>query len=115
MKTDMDNPMKTVKPTKKKLQVTFSNGDTFQIPAHNIAHARADYYARRDEEKGDGKYDEIYPEEYLFSCSNSELLDWAANNCNFSDFKDVAVKIKNIKDFSHEKEWCNADIKIKRE
>lgn len=93
----------------KSLQITFSDGSIWRIPALFIANHRADYYVKKDKDTTLEKEIEfVLTDEY-------ELEDWAKNNMDFRDVKEVAVRVKCPKDCDYDKEWCNAEYVTIRE
>jgi hypothetical protein len=88
------------------LIVTFSDQSQWEIPAKHIAHERAKYYAGpRDTETYNQEYD-------LAMKDQSEILDWAKNNINWSDVRRFARQIKFAQLAPYEDEWCNAEMKV---
>ena len=80
-----------------------------------IADDRATYYADRDCGKLDNKntieWKKVYQEEYKITLEDEEeLLDWARNNTDWDDVKDVAEKAEG-KPINKSKEWTNAEMK----
>jgi len=82
----------------KYIQVTFSDGKKYNILATVIAHERAIYYANHDE--GEQKIEptnewkEVYRIEFDLTLEDdSELLDWASNNMDWSDVEGRAVLV----------------------
>lgn len=69
----------------KYLRVTMPDGSKWDVPARLIAENRAKHYADDP--------DSSYEEEYEFTMSDDfELKDWAANNMDWDDVKEFAVK-----------------------
>jgi len=89
------------------VQVTFSNGEGYNIPASLIAENRAEYYANKFE--GDeGSYDEIFEKEYEFTLNERlELLDWLSNNMNWCDVENEAERVEK-EEIDKESEFVNA-------
>lgn len=88
--------MKTKKPTEPQLQITFPNGQVYQVPVAIIAKSRADYYAKNDCGQDPSlDYAATYQVEYEYSMeSKDELLDWVRNNMDFSpDLEKYVVEI----------------------
>lgn len=99
----------------KYLIVTMSDNSQWKIPAQYIAEQRAEYYATRDCEKDKSlDYTTIFKEEVKYALkSNSEIEDWASNNMNWVDVKDIAVEMPSKKkEMDFEDEWTNADKEI---
>lgn len=88
---------------------------TFDIPAKIIADERAKYYAQRDNERGEDTYQHIWQEEFEYTMSdNSELLDWASNNTDWSDVERFAVLVETpeLTKPDLNKAWINAERKV---
>ena len=89
------------------LSVEFSDGSTFRIPIGIIALNRAEYFAKKEGGDDPVKYSTIFEEEYQYTLGDSaELLDWAANNMNWSDVEEYAIQI-DTKSADFEEEWPN--------
>jgi hypothetical protein len=59
----------------------------WDIPCEEIAKDRAKYYANADP-------DTTYETEFAYTMSkDTELLDWASNNMDWADVKDVATQV----------------------
>jgi hypothetical protein len=83
------------------------DGSKYDVPAEVIARSRALNYS-----DGDESCDE-YRNEYDFTIKDPyELKDWAANNMNWSDVQDYAVKAMepNLGDF--QEGWMNGEKEI---
>jgi len=92
------------------VQITFSNGEKYNIPESVIAEDRAEYYANKFE--GDeGSYDEIFEKEYEFALNDRlELLDWLSNNMNWCDVEHEAERVEK-EDIDKSEEFVNAEKK----
>ena len=104
----------------KRLRVKFSDGKAYDIPAEYIARQRAEYYAEGDVVRSiKEEYKEEYREKAIqyeieYALNNFyEIYDWACNNMDWKDVKDVAVLVDapHLK-VDYEKEWCNANMKL---
>ena len=90
------------------MSVEFSDGSIFRIPIGIIALDRADYFAKKEGGNDPVKYSTVYEEEYQYTLSSdAELLDWAANNMNWSNLEDYAIEVDK-KGVDFEQEWPNA-------
>ena len=101
----------------KYLRVRFSNGEEYDIPAEFIARERAEYYVTRDIDRGDTKEEdckkEIQAEIEFALKDDSEIVDWAFNNMDWEDVKEVAQKVEvEPEKINYEREWCNIDHDI---
>lgn len=108
----------------KYLDVTFSDGNEFLVPATVVAEERAAYFAgvdaARDFDSTTASYkeifDRVYKEELEYTIGdNFELKDWAWNNMDWQDVKNQAIhltpKIRRVSNFYDE--WVNVDIAIR--
>jgi hypothetical protein len=92
----------------KYLRVTMPDGSQWDIPAEIVADDRAKYYAKIDT-------DTTYKEEYEYTLSDdSEIFDWAANNMNWDDVKDHAVKVSeyHMTAADFQEGWVNGEKEI---
>ena len=101
----------------KKLRVTFSNGEVYDIPAEYIARQRAGYYINNDIAQGDVEEkdrESAIQKEIEYALEDSyEIYDWAANNMNWEDVKDEATFVDApVLEIDYEKEWTNVDKEI---
>jgi hypothetical protein len=83
----------------KHLTFKTEDGATWAVPAEVIAHDRATHYAE------DG-----YKEEFEFTMSDdSELIDWAANNMNFSEVEAQVFLFKPAPSQDMQEAWVNGE------
>jgi len=99
------------------LRVTMPDGSQYDVPADIIASNRAAYYAERDTKTTCGaKYDKAFKEEYDYTLDNDdEIMDWSANNMNWSDVKSLAKKVEDSGKLSAEdfqEGWVNGEKEI---
>lgn len=88
------------------LRVTMPDGSQWDVPARLIADSRARYYAANDP-------DTTYQEEYDYTINDAyEIEDWAANNMNWSDVAEHAVKAEDPEDVDYQEGWVNGDKRI---
>ena len=100
---------------KKYLIVTMSDNSQWQIPAQFIAEQRAEYYAKRDYEKNKSlNYQTLFEDEVEYALTDEdEIIDWASNNMNCVDVKDIAEELPSRKkELDFEDEWTNANKEI---
>ncbi len=95
---------------KRYVEIKFSNGDKFRIPATTIAHARATHYANHDEGEQKGEHTdewmEVYKDERAYTLGDKyELTDWLWNNMDWKDVKEDAIAISEKQDYDHDKHW----------
>lgn len=88
----------------KYIEVTFPNGEKWQIPARIIADDRALYYEKLDE-------DCEYQDEYNYALENNDiLLDWAQGDMNWEDVEHSAIRIAPATPLTEEQKneaWIN--------
>jgi hypothetical protein len=95
------------------LQFTMGDGSVWEMQAEEIAKRRADYYATRDHEQEGLDYQKVYEEEYAYTLSDSyELTDWACNNMDWSEIKELSVVVQPPRDIDYEAEWAFAQREI---
>lgn len=94
----------------KKIEITFSNGEVYSIPAKFIAEDRADYFAAKFEGE-EGTYKEIFEKEMWVLDDKLELLDWVNNNMDWGDVKDDVTYERTI-DIDKSEEFLYADKEI---
>lgn len=96
----------------KKLRVTFSNGECYDIPLDVIAKNRAEYYVKLDTLGGDDCLQE-YEKEFKIGIEHSQFsVDWAFNNMDWSDLEKHAVLVENDNLINKEEEWINVDWEV---
>jgi len=93
----------------KSVEVKFSNGDRFRIPAKTIAKPRAEYYANKDVgeqeyAKPTSEWLKMYNDE-LHNIDDYDLTDWLFNNMDWKDVKEDAIAISEKQDYDHDKHW----------
>ena len=98
----------------KYLIVEFSDRKRYAIPAEVIATHHAKVVAKEEFDRGWGKYDVIYKEEFDFAIEDEiELIEYASNNMDWKDVKDQAVLLETkIEPTDYDKEWTNAKMEI---
>ena len=92
----------------KQIEITFSNGDVYSVPAEVVAKDRAEYYAERFEGE-EGTYEEIVEREMQVVNDKWEILDWMSNQMNWEDVKEDTEYIENRMTVDKESEFVNAD------
>lgn len=105
--------------TNKYIEITFSNGKTYHIPAYVIAHSRATHYANVDEgEQTKDPYPpawtKVYNEERTITLQDDgELMDWASNSMDWEDVeKEAILESTNVKEVNLHKEWIHRDKSV---
>jgi hypothetical protein len=97
------------------LIVTMSDNSQWKIPAQFIADRRAKYYSESDCKKDPTLLlAVVYNQEFEYALKNEEeIIDWASNNMNWSDVKDIATELPSKKkELDFEDEWPNANKEI---
>jgi hypothetical protein len=80
-----------IEQTNKKIYIKLANRQTYAVSAHEVAHDRADYYARNDQSTS-------YEEEYEYTANEShELLDWLYNQMSWWELKPQFVEEEKLK------------------
>lgn len=109
----------TLKTMDKYIEVKFSDGKVFAVPAILIAQDRADYYLRRDVndmkgEVSEEQMNEMLREEIDFALDNDfELIDWFENNMLWSEVEDEVRLLKEeVVVVDREREYVNAPKKV---
>src|SRR5688500_98535 len=91
----------------KYLRITMpSDNSVWDVPVDVIAKAAANYWAERDPDTTYGIEFDHYMNE------NSEVLDWAVNNMNWSDISDHAVRVCIDESVDYEQDYTFADMEI---
>lgn len=89
--------------------VEMEDGSKWAVPVRFIAEHRAKYFSEKDGVSLEESLEEdTVP---LFDEDEYEIHDWAANNLNFSDVKDVA-KMISPPDVNYEDGWANGEYEI---
>ena len=92
--------------------VTMEDGSKWAVPVRFIAEHRAKYFAEKDGVSiAESLNEDTAP---LFDSDDYEIHDWAANNLNFSDVKDVAKMISSP-DVDYENGWANGEYEIQEQ
>ncbi len=88
----------------KKMRIIFPCNEVYDVPAEFIARQRAEYYEEEEKE---------IQSEIDFALNNEyEIIDWASNNMDWKDVKEVAQKVENTEKSDLETMWTNAEKKI---
>jgi hypothetical protein len=96
----------------KYLRVTMPDGSRWDIPVNTIARNRAENY--KDEFDGDierSLKEDTLP---LFAEDEYEIKDWAANNMDWDDVREVAIPAppKPTAKADYQEGWMNGEKKI---
>ncbi len=100
------------------VQVTFSNGEKFEVAGLVIAHPRATYYTNADHgiltTKNHAEWTEHHTKELDYALNNGEeLLTWIQNNMNWADVKQYAKKLPmQDHNVDFEKEFLDAKFEV---
>lgn len=96
---------------KKRLIVTMPDGSRWGVPVDIIARDRAKHYAK----EFDGDVERSLAEDTvpLFESDDFEIIDWAANNMNWSDVKDHAGRMAHsTPEPDYQEGWVNGDKEV---
>ena len=108
----------------KVLRVEMPDGTEWDIPAEVIARNRTEYYsAGRGKTYKDGKLvwqepsfkpgSKEWDEEWKQSMQDDEIMDWAANNMDWKDVKEFAVRVpKKENPRKYDDDWTNAEMRV---
>lgn len=104
----------------KHVRITFSNGETYEIPALKIGNNRGKYFADKQfghqdiTEAPDPQWTNIYRAERDIAIKdNEQLIDWAENNMNWEDIESDAVLIPvDNSDLDKHAEWLKNEKTI---
>lgn len=86
--------------TMKYLRVTMPDGSRWDVPAETIARNKANHYADEPDEFENTMKDE------------DDLMDWAANNMNWSDVAGCAIKVLASAPVDFQEGWMNGEKEI---
>lgn len=96
------------------VKITFPNKERFLVPASVIAKARTDYYAIHVDGHEAGSKE--WQEEYNHSISDDyEITDWLANNMDWVDIKEHAVKLEEDEGYDYDKGFFEAETEVVEE
>lgn len=90
----------------KYLRVTMPDGSKWDVPLSVVVEDVVSHYANRN---GDprGNIETIYDD-----MDNSDFIDWARNNMNWSDVEGHAAKSSDAELPDFQEGWCNGDHEI---
>lgn len=96
--------------SEKYLRVTMPDGSRWDVPVSTIAFDRAKHY----ENEFDGNLARSLMEDTvpLFEKYEAAVVDWASNDMNWDDVKDVAVRVTEPVEFDWEEGWANGEKEI---
>lgn len=93
------------KPKEKYLRVTMPDGSKWDIPARRIALNRAEHYGKNSAP--------VISVEFGFAMRNhDELIDWAANNMDWSDVKNEAINVRTPDQPDYQEGWVNGEKEV---
>ena len=95
----------------KMLQIDMPDGSVWQVPAVLVAEHRAAYYAEKDTGSTEGKaYERSLAEELEIALGDAdELIDWGANNMDWTDVSDKATMVSGPPAVDFQEGWCNGE------
>jgi hypothetical protein len=97
----------------KVIRVTMPDGARYDVSVGVVAAHIAAEFAAEKGPKGTPEYDsefELIEAETLQN--NDMLLDWAANNMNWSDVEDVAVLVESAPEIDYQEGWVNGEKEV---
>lgn len=97
--------------TTRYLTLTLDDGSVYGVPVDVIARNRAENY--KDEFANDLTRSLIEDTVPLFESDKGEIVDWAANNMNWSDVKDHATQLRGPDPIDFEEVWRTAKMGVK--
>lgn len=87
-----------------------SDASVWSVPYRFVAEHRAEYYATQVAVVPSGK--EAFDAE-LASQDDSDVVDWAKNNLNWSDVSHLAVKVLSpARTVDYADGWCNGPMVV---
>lgn len=99
------------------LHVTMEDGSIWAVSADIIAVNRARYFAEQEAKSG-GDYGDALNREFDYTIADDyELMDWAANNMNWSDVASHAVQVytpPRLSDEQFQQGWVSGEQKVVR-
>ena len=95
---------------KQRMIVTMPDGSRWGVPVAIIARDRATHYA--SEFGGDVERSLAEDSVPLFEESEFEIIDWAANNMNWSDVAPHAVRMAESEPADYQEGWVNGDKQL---
>ena len=95
----------------KYLRVTMPDSSKWDVPVMEIARNRALYYAEHDGMSLEESLNEdTLP---LFRADPYKIKDWAANNMNWEDVQEIAVRVPGAEEpDDYQEGWVNGDKEI---
>jgi len=97
------------------LRVTMPDGSKWDVPVTVIARHRAEHYATDEDFGGDVEKSLKEDTIPLFECDDYDITDWAANNMNWEDVVENAVKFSDqdpMSDENFQEGWVNGEKEI---
>ena len=100
----------------KYILVTMPDNSVWRVRTEAVVVNRAVYYATQAKERGEDYWTEFEKEYKYAHANNDEVLDWAANNMNWSDVADIAEKLLQPEKVMSEQQfqdgWVNGPKRI---
>ena len=96
-----------------KLRVTMPDTSVWEVPCHVIAENRAAYF---QDDYGDDLMTSLLEDTApLFESCTYEIMDWARNNMDWDDVKDVATMVSPPapRDTNYQEGWVNGCIEVR--
>ena len=93
-----------------KYRAIMEDGSIYEVPVLFIAMDRARYYAKIDDvELNESLNNDTIP---LFLDDEYEIADWAKNNMDWDDVKNVAKQVKGPSNVDFQEGWVNGEYAI---
>jgi hypothetical protein len=97
----------------KVIRVTMPDGARYDVPVDVVADHIAEEFAAEKGPKGTNEYDlEFESIKAATLQDNDALLDWAANNMNWSDVADVAIQVESPPEIDYQEGWVNGEKEV---
>jgi hypothetical protein len=97
----------------KYLRVEMPDGSLWDVPVMVIAWDRAMYYAENDADTDSDVERSLHEDTLpLFRDEEYEIHDWAANNMDWNDVKEHAVKARKPGKPNYQEGWVNGEWSV---
>lgn len=95
------------------LRVTMTDGSVWEVPVSVIAKSREKSYREMGRhDLSDPENSDLLAAEFEREADDYDIADWAGNNMNWSDVKDVAVQVSPPPPPNFEEGWMNGKKKV---
>lgn len=109
--TDPDDALNDPNTNVSKLYVvTMPDGSKWGVPVMFIARNRAAYYARLDKVSFNASLlEDTIP---LFNRDEFEIRDWAQNNMDWDDIRNVAKPVEPSEELDFQEGWTSGEVEL---